>query len=673
MPAMALPALAAFLLLGGGAEPQERVTLNADHVWGRGYAAGADNPVLITIDNPGKAIQGTLVLRWALDEAFQKRGATPSTVDGAQGSTLEIPVTLPEKSRRRHFATMPGAHGGPNMGLWVFLMSGRNCLARFSAGGVAFKEDLPVVGQVGLGGALGTVRRLAQPAVCRPEDLPDRWHGYLGLKALVWLDADAAEVREPTQIEALRQWIASGGHLVIARADTAGLAGTFLEGLAPAAFRGAGTHSSWDALAEWCGAAEVPSGEAAVLHARPRGGRVLIGTDDRPLAIAAPFGRGRVTFLPFDPSRPPFSGWASGELFWGKLLGLLPLPPRDEERAVENRGLARALGSRALAGLLGQHPEMPLPSLGWAFFMILFYLALVGPVDYLVLRRLRRMELTWITFPSCALVFSAAAVVAGSSAARLPPLEREISVADCLPDADVTCGGSVASLLTPQEERVSLAIRKSHAAVSLYDVYGGQGSVEARFGPSRVDDWSFNRGTTGAAVLRWCEKGAAVRAEPAGEGRIRVANAMGVPLSNAVYVRGRTLFHLGTVAPGAAVLDLKGPGQDLKEGLARLQLLSARQEEDYPDEWRYGPMGGGKEQSVRARIRGELASLSFGRALGRPAKGPGTPLLSDASRWIEDGGAVLLGWTEAPETVVFEGVRPRRTADALVRVFVRHD
>jgi hypothetical protein len=54
--------------------------------------------------------------------------------------------------------------------------------------------------------------------------------------------------------------------------------------------------------------------------------------------------------------------------------------------------------------------EVPVISFGWVALFILFYIVLVGPLDYLLLKKVfKRLELTWITFPVLVLIVSVAA------------------------------------------------------------------------------------------------------------------------------------------------------------------------------------------------------------------------------------------------------------------------
>ena len=53
---------------------------------------------------------------------------------------------------------------------------------------------------------------------------------------------------------------------------------------------------------------------------------------------------------------------------------------------------------------------MPTVSFGWVALFTLFYILLVGPFDYFVLKKIfKRLELTWVTFPATVLLVSATA------------------------------------------------------------------------------------------------------------------------------------------------------------------------------------------------------------------------------------------------------------------------
>ena len=63
--------------------------------------------------------------------------------------------------------------------------------------------------------------------------------------------------------------------------------------------------------------------------------------------------------------------------------------------------------STQLRQSLEQFPGVQLVPFGWVAFFIFLYILLIGPGDYLFLKKvLKRMELTWITFPTIVVTVS---------------------------------------------------------------------------------------------------------------------------------------------------------------------------------------------------------------------------------------------------------------------------
>src|SRR5438552_18220789 len=69
--------------------------------------------------------------------------------------------------------------------------------------------------------------------------------------------------------------------------------------------------------------------------------------------------------------------------------------------------------SNALAPVLGNLPGLDLPSLQLTAGLVLLYVLLVGPVNYLVLGAMRRRALAWVTVPLIAVIAAGGAYGAG--------------------------------------------------------------------------------------------------------------------------------------------------------------------------------------------------------------------------------------------------------------------
>jgi hypothetical protein len=155
--------------------------------------------------------------------------------------------------------------------------------------------------------------------------------------------------------------------------------------------------------------AQLTPGPGAFVLVRERpGGEERV---ERPLLVQGSCGLGRVLLVAFDLDTPPFTKWRGQQAFWKKLQTELapPLPPA---RGQQNQGPIpdRQEFGTELKRSLETFEEVPVLSFGWVALFILFYIVLVGPLDYFILKKVfKRLELTWVTFPTLVILVSVAA------------------------------------------------------------------------------------------------------------------------------------------------------------------------------------------------------------------------------------------------------------------------
>src|SRR5205807_7116983 len=121
----------------------------------------------------------------------------------------------------------------------------------------------------------------------------------------------------------------------------------------------------------------------------------------------------RVLLVAFDVEANPFASWPGRKEFWERLQKELKVRP-DSARKAE---ASLAVGNTPQPELLNEiqrnletFREVPTVSFGWVALFTLFYIGLVGPLDYFVLKKLfKRLELTWVTFPATVLLVSVTA------------------------------------------------------------------------------------------------------------------------------------------------------------------------------------------------------------------------------------------------------------------------
>lgn len=236
---------------------------------------------------------------------------------------------------------------------------------------------------------------------------------------LIVLANYASETLSSAQVAALRSWVQGGGVLLEAGGPDAQKT---LGGLAPdlLAVTWRPSASSVELaptlpeLARLAGDATGATGpaELSVAAARP-GATVLAGHGGIPLAVDLALGRGYVVYSALEPALAPFAAWQPGAQgdYWWHVLGRALAGPLDtliQANALSSAGSGPPVGAANIGADLANLPSRSLPSLQIYALLIVLYILVLGPGNFLVLRSLRRLELSWLTIPAMAVTFGAA-------------------------------------------------------------------------------------------------------------------------------------------------------------------------------------------------------------------------------------------------------------------------
>jgi hypothetical protein len=410
---MALAALVLLLPLAGPTAAAEGLVMDARAMLQGHARVAAWMGIEVRIRNDGPQVIGELRI-----------------AGGAQGRTrFSQPVDLPTGSDKTfRLYAQPPAFGGQ---IEVALVASSGTVAKKDVKFTIHDQSQLIVGVVAEN-ARGIVRGMdldagmskILPAVVNltPEDLPERIEAWAPLDRLVWQDVDSARLSQK-QLEALRTWVAGGGRLVIVGGTTGPAAlSTFPDELlpyrpmttieaAPAAIR-----SLISGLPK--GASDVPAMAGDLTR-----GRSLATSGDRTIAAETPYGGGSVTVIGFDPTVGWLAESGADEQLWRSLL-----PARTGSTLVIS-------DDSQLVNAVSQLPALALPPIGGLLALLFGYIALIGPVNYLVLRKLDRREWAWITMPALIVVFAAGAYGFGTALRGLDVIVHEVAIVRGAPDA----------------------------------------------------------------------------------------------------------------------------------------------------------------------------------------------------------------------------------------------
>lgn len=426
-------------------------------------------------------------------------GVVQVEVPAAGGSvTLERPVEVTGGATARYLLLAPPAVGGP-LGL-------APVRGRLSGSGVAAEGHADIISDPGKE-LVGVLPELAGPAGSLRETVPLVVDA--GVAELVPLDPELLDAG-PLALEPLDQLVATSDELVSLGPDARHALLTWVDGGGQLLLRG-----------------DVPPPEVLPAGWRPEPGG------------AQRAGLGQVRSVGDD---------------WQRSLA--PSPTRS---VAEEEIIASDLGNVAaqpMAARLGREAGLELPE-GRALGLLLAgYVLVMGPVAYLVVRRVRRRELAWAGLPLLALASTVVVFGTGSSL-RNALRTAQVTVYEVSPAGAVATtwslvpsarGGDVGVELPPGWTGGSNPVDTPGGGRRLTTDGGAGRLVEA------VDPGGFALlETRGPAAGLTAALEVTARSEVDGEIRGTVHNQLDVPLTSVAVFTGRArAVEVGRLGPGEA-------------------------------------------------------------------------------------------------------------------------
>ncbi len=256
-------------------------------------------------------------------------------------------------------------------------------------------------------------------------DLPLEWFGYESIDALV-LTTTKPELYRPLaastqRIHALVRWVELGGRVVVfCGVDAPELMGPggLLVALVPGKFDKLTLLRESQPIEAYVNSETALTSGRQFLIEVPRltdvRGRILAFAGqngaDLPLVIRARQGLGEVTFVALDPDAPPLAEWPGRVNLLRQALQWPAAPASDVagQGGVTRQG--EDLIDRLRRALDGSFEGVKTAPFALVAFLVIIYILLIGPGDYFFVKRvLKRMELTWLTFPLIVLAVATAA------------------------------------------------------------------------------------------------------------------------------------------------------------------------------------------------------------------------------------------------------------------------
>jgi hypothetical protein len=375
--------------------------------------------------------------------------------------------------------------------------------------------------------------RVVLAACIDPLELPDHWFGYAAADVVVLptgesklpvLDAlfggKSGEPKFQARREALFDWVRRGGKLIVstgANADQIARYPLLQEFLVASVTPAEPKRSVARLILE----AIQPSNLTPVFEpkraadrfsvanltvAPDRGAQVLLHAKPEqrvrrtePAVVRWPYGLGKVTMVAFDLDRAPFVDDKLKDEMWDWLLRQAANPLTflgDNARRAGNAFDGTSQEDKFVEALRSDAETfdgVPVISFGWVALFIVLYTLLIGPIEYMFLKRvLKRLELTWITFPLIVASVSAGAYFTAYAIKGRELRVNKVDVIDVDPVTQRVYGRTWASIFSPRIDYYSVGIGPNRGWVPAGD---------AQDQPEPLVDWTA--GGTGGGETLW--------------------------------------------------------------------------------------------------------------------------------------------------------------------------
>ncbi len=324
------------------------------------------------------------------------------------------------------------------------------------------------------------------------------------------------------------------------------------------------------------------SGPAAVSVLVHPGGTVLASQAGVPLLVRAPEGQGAVEYVAFDPSLNSIQHWISAPHLLNHLVAMAA--PTAITRTWAPGGFRARFQTifrtEALTGELSNLPATTVPFLALFAALTLGYLLILGPANFVLLRRIHREHLAWVTIPVLA------ATYLGAIFALVPNVRAGSAVVNTV--GMVTLDGNPGSntatmylgLATPQGGDYHLAYHDAALPAPLPQLNQANGfsfrsastlhatplGMRLQENPQptvtfvSMQRWTMRDMTLETSVHIPGTVQSGLTIDPQGNVVGRIHNGTNLDLLDPVIVAGQTVQHLASIPAGGSIQARIRPG-----------------------------------------------------------------------------------------------------------------
>ncbi|MDD2922996.1 MAG: hypothetical protein PHQ36_11995, partial [Anaerolineales bacterium] len=436
--------------------------------------SGAWIPVRVTVENIGGGFDARVQASYKNDQGGQSVYAADISLPAASRKEFFLYVAPTSSVRDFRVSVFDGKTLRAQKKMNVSCAADRDLLF-----GILADDPAPYSVLNDIRPLSGGRSRLAYLTVL---DLPDRAQGWSALDALVVSNVDTGQL-SAGQKQALELWIANGGKLFVVGGVNWMTASVGLRDILPVEITSTKRIAGLSELSAYV-KDSAPLAQDAILAVgnNREGARVLVAQYAVPLLIEKQIGYGKVYYFAADPALQPLSDWDGVKIMYEHLLAF-----KSNKPSWTNAAWDSYQASRAISAL----PQLNLPSFLYIFCWLGVYILAIGPVNYLILRRMKRAELAWITVPVLVVLFSCLAYAFGFAYRGVKPILNRLTLAQGWDDASSARVNSLTGIYSPSRTTYNI---QTQDQFMLYQIPSMDSGLQGN------DNWLSLKNESGTAL-----------------------------------------------------------------------------------------------------------------------------------------------------------------------------
>ncbi|MDO7907306.1 hypothetical protein Q5741_12905 [Paenibacillus sp. JX-17] len=224
----------------------------------------------------------------------------------------------------------------------------------------------------------------------------------------------ASDMLSQEQVKAVKNWVGTGGTLVLAGGEGYAKTVRGFEDLSPVEVKGTQRVTKLPELAQ-LGAKPLSLEDGITLSAasiKP-GTQVLLRSEGQPIFASHVEKQGKVWYAAYNAGTEPLASWSGHPAVWQTVLQ----KDFSQTQNQNNYGYWGTIPGNLLqlGNALDYFPALHVPSFGLMLLILLIYVIVAAPLMYLILKKLDKREWAWLLIPSVALISSAIIYAVGAS------------------------------------------------------------------------------------------------------------------------------------------------------------------------------------------------------------------------------------------------------------------